>query len=82
LAFNNLALTDCFVNNEPSWDQRGLLYAPELIPTWTNASAANLTNFLRTVTIYFLVSTWMPYQVVLAGRGSERTDRHLQAGAR
>jgi hypothetical protein len=66
LAFNNLFLSDCFINNEPIWDQRGLLYAPELIPTWTNVGAANATTLLRPVTIYFLVSTWMPYQVVLA----------------
>jgi hypothetical protein len=49
-----------------NWNQRGLLYAAELIPSWTNAGPANLTTLLRPVTLYFLVSTWMPYQVVLA----------------
>ena len=50
----------------PNWNQRGLLYAAELIPSWTNAGPANFSTLLRPVTLYFLVSTWMPYQVVLA----------------
>lgn len=67
LVFDNLDLTNCYIDNEPVWDQRGLLYAPELIPTWTNEGPQNIfTNLLKTVTLYFMVSTWMPYQVVLA----------------
>jgi hypothetical protein len=43
------------------------MYAPELIPSWTNEGPQNVFgNRLKTVTLYFLVSTWMPYQVVLA----------------
>jgi hypothetical protein len=67
LFFNNPWLTDCFINDQPVYDQRGILYAPELIPTWTNEGTQNIFgNLLKTVTLYFLVSTWMPYQVVLA----------------
>jgi hypothetical protein len=62
-------LDSCITDLPPFFalDQRGIMYAAELLPTWTNDGAwEGTTTMMKTVTIYFLVSTWMPYQVVLA----------------
>lgn len=61
-------LVSCITDTFPfvALDQRGIMYAPELLPTWTNDGTYEFTTNMKTVTIYFLVSTWMPYQVVLA----------------
>jgi hypothetical protein len=45
--------------------QRGNLYAPSFIEPWTADLAGDL-GYPHAATIYFLVSTWMPYQVILA----------------
>jgi hypothetical protein len=46
--------------------QRGIMYAPEMLVTWTHAGTYDSTMRYENETLYFLVSTWMPYQVVLA----------------
>lgn len=45
--------------------QRGNLYAPSLLESWT-ADLAGDQGYPHAATLYFLVSTWMPYQVILA----------------
>ncbi|MET0287861.1 MAG: hypothetical protein ABW352_25455 [Polyangiales bacterium] len=45
--------------------QRGNLYGPSFIASWT-ADLAGDQGYAHAATLYFLVSTWMPYQVVLA----------------
>lgn len=45
--------------------QRGNLYAPSLIDSWT-ADLAGDQGYAHAATMYFMVSTWMPYQVILA----------------
>lgn len=46
--------------------QRGNLYAANIVPTWTRRGAVDPTTGMATTTIYFVVSTWYPYDVVLA----------------
>jgi hypothetical protein len=45
--------------------QRGNMYAPNLMPSWTTTVPAPLGGVAQT-TVYFTVSTWHPYYVVLA----------------
>jgi hypothetical protein len=45
--------------------QRGNLYAPSLLDSWT-ADLAGDAGYAHAATLYFLVSTWMPYQVIVA----------------
>jgi len=45
--------------------QRGNLYAPNIIESWT-ADLAGDRGYAHAATVYFVVSTWMPYQVILA----------------
>jgi hypothetical protein len=49
----------------PWQSMRGTLYAPNMIPSWTETSPAPPGGLGRT-TIYFTVSTFYPYNVVLA----------------
>ena len=49
----------------PFLSQRGNLYAPELLPTWTRTTDASPGGLVST-TIYFSLSTWYPYDVILA----------------
>lgn len=51
--------------------QRGNLYAPNLLLPWT-VDRAGEHGYTRAATLYFNVSTWYPYQVVLAA-----ADIHL-----
>lgn len=48
-----------------SGTQRGNLYGPNLIDSWT-ADLAGDQGYAHAATLYFMVSTWMPYQVILA----------------
>jgi Somatomedin B domain len=45
--------------------QRGNLYAASFVEPWT-ADLAGDQGYPHAATLYFLVSTWMPYQVILA----------------
>ncbi len=45
--------------------QRGNLYGPSMLESWT-ADLAGDQGYPHAATLYFLVSTWMPYQVILA----------------
>ena len=45
--------------------QRGNLYAPSVIDSWT-VDLAGDQGYGHAATVYFMVSTWMPYQVILA----------------
>jgi hypothetical protein len=45
--------------------QRGNFYAPSLIDSWT-VDLAGDQGYAHAATLYFMVSTWMPYQVILA----------------
>jgi hypothetical protein len=45
--------------------QRGNLYAPSIIDSWT-VDLAGDRGYAHAATLYFVVSTWMPYQVILA----------------
>ncbi|MDB4971776.1 MAG: hypothetical protein JWN48_117 [Myxococcaceae bacterium] len=45
--------------------QRGNLYAPSIIDSWT-ADLSGDHGYAHAATLYFTVSTWMPYQVILA----------------
>jgi len=49
----------------PVLSQRGNLYAPNLLPTWTRSTDPPLGGTGST-TLFFTVSTWYPYDVVLA----------------
>jgi hypothetical protein len=49
----------------PVLSQRGNLYAPNLLPTWTN-STDPAPGVAVSTTIYLTVSTWYPYDIVLA----------------
>jgi hypothetical protein len=48
-----------------SGTQRGNLYAPSLIDAYT-VDLAGDHGYAHAATLYFMVSTWMPYQVILA----------------
>lgn len=45
--------------------QRGNLYGPSFLTPWT-ANLAGDQGYAHAATLYFVVSTWMPYQVILA----------------
>ena len=45
--------------------QRGNLYAPSVLDTWT-ADLAGDQGYAHAAMLYFTLATWMPYQVILA----------------
>lgn len=45
--------------------QRGTLYGPNLLEPWTVDRAGD-QGYAHAATLYFNVSTWVPYQVILA----------------
>jgi hypothetical protein len=49
----------------PALSQRGNLYSPNFLPTWTRTTDA-VPGGLVSTTIYFSLSTWYPYDVILA----------------
>lgn len=62
LAHNNCQTTDC-ARYDPAYridpsNNNGVLYAPSIIDNWTTANA-------NTTDLYWFVSTWNPYQVIL-----------------
>ncbi|MET0343716.1 MAG: hypothetical protein ABW252_22070 [Polyangiales bacterium] len=46
--------------------QRGNLYAPNILTPWTRHQPRDPVTRMSTTTLYFVVSTWNPYRVVLA----------------
>jgi hypothetical protein len=62
LAHNNCSTADC-ARYDPAYridpsNNNGVLYAPSIIDSWTTAHES-VTD------LYWFVSTWNPYQVVL-----------------
>ncbi len=55
--------------------QRGNLYAANLIPTWTRQQPRDPRTGLATTTLYFVVSTWNPYAVILVAADLQLPDR-------
>jgi hypothetical protein len=55
--------------------QRGNMYSPNILTTWTGFGGIDPILGLKKTTIYFLVSTLMPYQVVLAAVDLSMPDR-------
>jgi hypothetical protein len=56
------------VQNELSGDPIGRLYAPNIIEEWTEDVSSKLPDLAQgehAVELYWNVSTWNPYQVVL-----------------
>jgi hypothetical protein len=58
-----------------SMSQRGNLYAPNLLPTWTRREPIDPATRMARTTIYFVVSTWYPYDVVLAAADLQLPER-------
>jgi hypothetical protein len=59
----------------PTRNQRGMMYAPEMLVNWTNPGVYNTTIRYANSALYFMVSTWMPYQVVLAAADLHMTQQ-------